>query len=60
MVDWEMKARHLAENLRTVSCALGCVAVGGLFLSDALVSMLCWAGLLAFAIAGFVDGKIEP
>ena len=60
MIDWEMKARQLADSLRTVSCALGCVAVGGLFLSDAFVAILSWVGLLAFAIAGFVDGKIEP
>ena len=60
MIDWEMKARQLADSLRTVACALGCVAVGGLFLSDAWLAMLFWGWALLVAIAAFDDARIAP
>jgi len=55
MVDWEMRARQLAENLRTVSVVLGLVVTYGACKAEGWDLVVAWLLLGWFAVTAFVS-----
>lgn len=58
MIDWEMKARQMAENLQVLAVLLGIVAIAQLLKASSGWEVFGWVLVAYVAWCSFADARI--